>query len=66
MNDNIEGWLTNAREDMESAELLFKGVLYGASCYHTQQAAEKYLKAILCYFNPIVPYSHDLENLQKI
>lgn len=39
-------WLDAAREDIDAAQLLAKdGVAYRSICHHSQQAAEKALKA---------------------
>ncbi len=40
-------WLEEAEEDLESAEILLRGGQYHHSCFHSQQAAEKALKAAL-------------------
>jgi len=42
-----ERWFKDALEDLSVAELLLKSSHYAASCFHSQQAAEKALKAVL-------------------
>ena len=42
-----EDWLKEAKEDLESAEILLRGGQYHHACFHAQQAAEKALKALL-------------------
>ncbi len=39
-------WLRDALEDLQVAEDLLKLSHYAASCFHSQQAAEKALKAL--------------------
>lgn len=40
-------WLEEANDDRKSAEYLFKGRRYSKACFHSQQAAEKAVKALL-------------------
>ena len=40
-------WLNDAREELKTAHYLSKGRFWKAACYHSQQAAEKCLKARL-------------------
>ncbi|MCI2424425.1 HEPN domain-containing protein [Candidatus Acetothermia bacterium] len=47
MKRETEEWLKIAEEELQAAEHLFKASLYRMVCYHTQQAVEKILKAIL-------------------
>ncbi len=42
-----EDWLREAKEDLESAEILLRSGQYHHACFHAQQAAEKALKALL-------------------
>lgn len=58
-------WIRKAEDDFRAA-----GVLAGESapfhdqvCFHCQQAAEKYLKAVLEELGQPVPKTHDLEDL---
>jgi len=37
---------------------------YDTACFHAQQAAEKYLKAVLAYHGEALIHTHDLEELQ--
>jgi HEPN domain-containing protein len=58
-------WIRKAEDDYRAAELLLaagKG-LYDQICFHCQQSAEKYLKALLEEHGISVPRSHDLEDL---
>lgn len=58
-------WVLKAEEDMEIARslaALAKPKRDGA-CFHCQQAAEKYLKALLQETGRAVPRTHELEDL---
>lgn len=52
--------MTLAEEDLQAARHLESFSLYNTSCYHAQQAAEKYLKAILCDSSAAIPKVHNL------
>ncbi len=58
-------WVLKAEEDWEGAcELATREPpLRDAACFHCQQAAEKYLKALLQEKGVVVPRTHDLEDL---
>ena len=47
----LEQWLYKAEQDLGSAQHLLAGQFYGTAIYHTQQAAEKALKAYCVYIN---------------
>lgn len=58
-------WLKYAEDDLETAELLNKQFKKSLNiiCFHSQQAAEKYLKAFLISKNISFEKTHDLLNL---
>jgi len=61
----VRQWLSKAEEDFSAAKSL---ITYGASflstvCFHSQQAAEKYLKAFLTYHQVEFPKTHDIDEL---
>lgn len=59
-------WLDDASEDLKVAEDLLKSEHYAASCFHSQQAAEKAVKATL-YSNRVEARGHSiLELLQSL
>ena len=62
----LEQWLYKAEEDLGSAKLLLDGNFYGTAIYHTQQAAEKALKAYCVYNNLSIPRTHDLDTLCQL
>ncbi|UOF90379.1 HEPN domain-containing protein [Fodinisporobacter ferrooxydans] len=51
MNDNVKEWLRKANDDLKVAELILSADLFDTVCFHSQQAGEKYLKAILYKLN---------------
>lgn len=66
MNGIVAEWIERAEGDLRTAEREMrarKGPNYDAACFHSQQCAEKYVKAFLVHcqipFRPI----HDLEVL---
>ena len=60
-SDALE-WVNYAEEDliMAKSALKRKKPLTTASCFHSQQCAEKYLKAILVAKDVEFPKTHDL------
>lgn len=61
-----KGWIAKAEADFEAAKTLIrsrKRGMFDIVCYHSQQCAEKYLKAYLTYRRIKFPKTHDLEKL---
>jgi HEPN domain-containing protein len=58
-------WVVKAEEDIESAKTLatLAKPKRDAACFHCQQGAEKYLKALLQETGLAVPRTHELEDL---
>jgi HEPN domain-containing protein len=58
-------WLNKAEQDMESAETLLsrEPPLLSPSCFHSQQAAEKYLKAYLTWRQVEFPKTHSIREI---
>jgi HEPN domain-containing protein len=61
----VRQWLLKAEEDLNAAKSL---ITYGDSflstvCFHSQQGAEKYLKAFLTYHQVEFPKTHDIDGL---
>lgn len=46
MRKEIENWLKQAEDDFETAEVCLNNGKFNASAFHSQQAAEKALKAL--------------------
>ncbi len=67
MNDP-KTWAKYAEEDWEVANLLFKQkkALNTPICFHAQQSAEKYLKALLISKAANFPKTHDLLTLNSL
>src|SRR5665213_29606 len=61
-------WVRKAEDDLGSAiQLASQKPLYKDQvCFHCQQAAEKYLKALLQELAVVVPRSHDLDMLLQL
>jgi HEPN domain-containing protein len=61
----VRQWLAKADEDIRACEALVEGdppFCYPA-CFHAQQAAEKYLKALLTRHQIEFPKTHDIGQL---
>ncbi len=63
--DLLRQWLAKAEEDFAVAQhLLSENTPYlGTIGFHAQQAAEKFLKAVLVHYQVEFPKTHDLGNL---
>ena len=61
----VRQWLLKAEEDFNAAKsLITHGVSFLSTvCFHSQQAAEKYLKAFLTYHQIEFPKTHDIDKL---
>ncbi len=61
-------WAAYAEEDWELAKSVLrrKRPLTNAACFHAQQAAEKYLKALLVSKKVAFPKTHDLVTLNDL
>ena len=65
MKRHTAQWVAKAEEDLDAAREMAARTppLRNAACFHCQQAAEKYLKALLQELGVAVPKTHDLEDL---
>ena len=68
MKDLTAEWLTKAEEDYSVATGLLRRrkVPADSICFHSQQAAEKFLKAILQEHGVHFSKTHDLEGLLRL
>jgi len=59
------GWVSKGDEDLRSAIRLasFEDADLDVVCYHAQQAAEKYLKSLLVYYQEPFKKSHAIDYL---
>jgi len=65
MKEEAKRWLTFAQEDLKVAELVLEESIYNQVCFHSQQAGEKALKALI-EEKVKVPKEHRLPKLFKI
>ena len=65
MKRHTAQWVLKAEEDMEAARSLaaLARPKRDAACFHCQQSAEKYLKALLQELGLAVPRTHNLNDL---
>lgn len=61
-------WVRKAEDDCQGAQQLAarKPPLRDLACFHCQQAAEKYLKALLQENGAAIPKIHDLEDILEL
>jgi HEPN domain-containing protein len=64
MRENVELWLKQSLEDLDTARVLLNNNKYYASAFYSHQVAEKALKALL-YFGKDVK-THDLSKMLDI
>ena len=61
-DNDLAVWIDHAEDDFNAAGKLLRGKkpsIYGG-CFHAQQCAEKYMKAILVFREQRFPMTHDL------
>ena len=61
-----ERWLMIVKEDLAVAKLLLKGEYFSSVTYHSQQAAEKALKAFLVFKDRPIIKTHNLLKLLEL
>ena len=63
--DEVRGWIRKADSDLRNVELVLPAddCPYDTVCFHAQQAAEKYLKALLTFLSTPFPRVHDLDEI---
>lgn len=61
-------WVEKAEEDLALAHWALKAdkPLTSGACFHSQQGAEKYLKALLVHVETPFPPTHDLADLLRL
>lgn len=66
-NNGYNEWLEKAHEDeLAAIDLFKKSHLYAPACFHYQQMAEKYLKALLIYRGKSFLKVYDLISLADL
>jgi predicted nucleotidyltransferase len=62
--EHARGWIGKGDSDLKTARLITQGDgPLDTACFHCQQAAEKYLKALLAAKDEGIPHTHDLAAL---
>jgi len=64
---HARGWFLKGDSDLADVRrtVISEGP-FDTACFHAQQAAEKYLKGLLAYFDEPIPKTHDIEELQRL
>ena len=64
-HEAVRAWREKGDDDLRSARILLEAdpPLTDIVCFHSQQAAEKYLKSFLVHHDVDPPYTHDLTTL---
>lgn len=66
MKDETVAWLSYANENLEVAKLAFKHGHLNSSLQNSQQAVEKYLKAIIIEKDILFKKTHSIRELVKM
>jgi HEPN domain-containing protein len=61
----VEEWLNLAQEDLATATDMVPRHRWRHVCFHAQQAAEKFIKALLMSRQIEIPRTHDFEKLMQ-
>lgn len=64
--DLVRGWLRKTRSDMLAMAASLEAGALDASCFHAQQAAERFLKAYLIHVGTDFPFTHNLVKLADL
>ena len=65
MKKAVKNWLLFAEEDLKTAHILLREKIYNQVAFHSQQCAEKSLKALIEKYQ-IVPKIHKLPDLLNL
>ena len=63
MRKATSAWMREAEEELESARVLYEHERYKSACYHSQQAVEKGLKAVMIEKGKRPERTHDVVEL---
>lgn len=66
MNEPARRWLVFSDEDPRMAELALGERLWNQACFHSHQAAEKSLKAVVAGRGDNIPRTHRLTDLMSL
>ena len=63
--EEVAAWIAKADSDFKTIELVLPAddAPFDTVCFHAQQGAEKYLKALLVFYGISFPKTHDLGEL---
>lgn len=67
-HNDFTAWIELAEDDFSNSQKLIRGSkpsIYG-TCFHAQQCAEKYMKALLVHKGKSFPMTHDLTFLNSL
>jgi HEPN domain-containing protein len=65
--DVAKGWILKAENDIFALKTIMEtGKALDTACFHAQQAAEKYLKAFLCFNGINFSKTHNIEELMNL
>jgi HEPN domain-containing protein len=62
-------WLEYANDDLKTAQIIFllsSNIPYRIIAYHSQQSAEKFIKAFLVFHSIDFPYTHNISALIEL
>src|SRR5437870_3612638 len=68
MKKSTRAWVRKAEADHQAAEMAARENtgLHDQVCFHCQQSAEKYLKALMEELSLSIPKIHDLDELRRL
>jgi HEPN domain-containing protein len=66
MREEADRWLGFAREDLRMAELALQAAIFNQTCFHSQQCAEKALKALITLQGTAPPRTHRLVDILSL
>ena len=62
-HEDAQRWLEFAEQDLRTAEMTLSGEIFNQVCFHSQQCAEKCLKACLTAAGELLPRTHRIVDL---
>lgn len=66
MKDAVNEWMRQADDELRTAQYLFNGDFHKGACFHSQQAIEKALKALLLSKGWELEKTHSIERLAAL
>jgi HEPN domain-containing protein/predicted nucleotidyltransferase len=62
-HEDARRWLEFAEQDLRTAEMTLSGEIFNQVCFHSQQCAEKCIKACLAAAGELLPRTHRIADL---